>query len=84
MSPYRRRQPADAAAKLELLTAAMIRHREESDAATRRLAERILACRQAGATWGEIGDRLGMTKQGARAHWDSYLRQTFGSPPTAP
>jgi hypothetical protein len=84
MSPYRRRLPVDAAAQLERLTTAMDRYREESDALTRRLGQQILACREAGATWGEIGERLGMTKQGARAHWDSYLQQTFGSPPSTP
>lgn len=79
MSPYRRRLSSATSTELERLTAALVRYQKATDELTRTLAAQILACRQAGATWGEVGERLGMTKQGARAHWDGYLRETFGA-----
>jgi hypothetical protein len=40
-------------------------------ALNRELADEVMACRRAGATWGEIGERLGMTKQAAQKRWGS-------------
>ncbi len=74
MSAYRRTIPAEAAGELERLSAVLENYRLRSAALARELAEQIHACLHAGATWGEVGERLGMTKQGARDHWGRYIQ----------
>ncbi len=74
MSPYRRKVPAEAAAELERLAAALEDYRRRSAELAHELAEQIHTCLHAGATWGEVGERLGMTKQGAREHWGHYIQ----------
>lgn len=66
---YRRTTPAAAAQSLEVLVDDLEHYREESRRLTRELGESIASCVRRGATWGEIGEVLGMTKQAARAHW---------------
>lgn len=73
MSPYRRSVPVEAAAELELLDGALVEYRRLSEQAARALADQIGACLDVGATWGEVGARLGMSKQGARAHWQATV-----------
>lgn len=73
---YRRRTPDAAAQSLEVLVDDLERYREESRRLTRELGESIAECIRRGATWGEVGDVLGMTKQAARAHWRWVLDES--------
>jgi len=90
MSPYRRQTPPEATETLDQLSVVLEHFRLRSAELTRELAEQIYACLHAGATWGEVGERLGMTKQGARDHWGHYVqgmmdeRITSAKPPPGP
>ncbi|MFI5490677.1 hypothetical protein [Micromonospora echinaurantiaca] len=57
----------------------MERYESGLQALNQGLADEILACRLAGATWSEIGERLGMTKQGAQKRWGGSLREIRSS-----
>jgi hypothetical protein len=74
MSPYQRKLPPEAKEALDQLSAGLADYRLRSAELARQLAEQIHACLHAGATWGEVGERLGMTKQGARDHWGRYIQ----------
>jgi hypothetical protein len=41
-----------------------------ADQAERQLGLAALAARQAGATWAQIGDALGLTRQAAQQRWE--------------
>jgi hypothetical protein len=90
MSPYRRKTPPEATQALDQLNEVLDHFRRRSAELARELAEQIHACLHAGATWGEVGERLGMTKQGARDHWGPYIqgmmdeRITSSAPPAGP
>lgn len=90
MSPYRRKTPPEAAQALDQLNEVLEHYRRRSAELARELAEQIHACLHAGATWGEVGERIGMTKQGARDHWGPYIqgmmdeRITSSAPPAGP
>ena len=73
MSPYRRQLPAEAASTLDQLSGAVEVYRAETQRLADQLAVAVVACIEAGATWGEVGRRLGISKQAARAHWARYL-----------
>jgi hypothetical protein len=73
MSPYQRHTPSGAQAALDELTLAKAEYLRRTTETARDLLLAIKACLDSGATWGEVGRRLGMTKQGARAHWGPYL-----------
>jgi predicted ArsR family transcriptional regulator len=75
MSPYKRATPPEAQATLDELTLALAEYLRKTTETARDLLLAIRACLDAGATWGEVGKRLGLTKQGARAHWGPYLDQ---------
>jgi hypothetical protein len=75
MSPYQRRTPPEAEAALDDLTLARAEYLRRTTETARDLLTAIRACLDAGATWGEVGRQLGMTKQAARAHWGPYLDQ---------
>jgi len=75
MSPYRRNTPPEAETALERLAAALQVYRSESERLAVEFAEAVGACIDAGATWGEVGQQIGITKQAARAHWAPYLEQ---------
>ena len=90
MSPYRRKTPPEATEALDELAVVLEHYRLCSAELAHELAEQIHACLHAGATWGEVGERLGMTKQGARDHWGPYIRGmmderlTSSKPPSGP
>ncbi|HUA31376.1 MAG TPA: hypothetical protein VMC03_21010 [Streptosporangiaceae bacterium] len=73
MSPYKRRTPPEAQAALDKLTLAKAAYLRRTIEIARDLLLAIRDCLDCGATWGEVGDRLGMSKQGARAHWGPHL-----------
>ena len=75
MSPYQRHTPAEAQAALDELTLAKAEYLRRTTETAAGLLIAIKTCLDSGATWGEVGKRLGMTKQGARAHWGPYLDQ---------
>lgn len=62
------------------------------DAARRSLADEVERARHAGASWSEIGQALGMTRQGAfqrfgtvrQGHHEPGLEGGHGRPPSAP
>jgi hypothetical protein len=58
-----------AGSHLARLTAAMTRYEAGVRALNRELADEVMTCRRAGATWSQIGERLGMTKQAAQKRW---------------
>lgn len=70
-APTSRREHSGVTGPLTRLTAAMARLETGLRALNRELADEVMACRRAGATWGEIGERLGMTKQAAQKRWGS-------------
>ena len=74
MSPYKRHTPAEAVAALDQLGVALQEYRRRSDEIARDLAEAVHVALHAGATWGEVGARLDMSKQAARQHWSSYIQ----------
>ena len=80
MSPYRRRLPAEAASTLDQLSEAVELYRAETQRLADQLAVAAVACIEAGATWGEVGRRLGISKQAARAHWARYLDRNQPEP----
>lgn len=89
MSPYQRHTPAEAQAALDELTLAKAEYLRRTTETARDLLIAIRACLDSGATWGEVGRRLDMTKQGARAHWGPYLDQMIAEqarkePPAGP
>ena len=94
MSPYQRHTPPEADAALQELTLALAEYLRRTAETARELLIAIKACLDAGATWGEVGGQLGMSKQAARAHWGPYLDQmiaeqarqerTAGAPPEPP
>jgi hypothetical protein len=67
--------PPDAQAALDELEEVLIKWRIANDAASMQMAMAIAACLDVGATWGDVGARLGITKQGARAHWSPYVQR---------
>src|ERR1022692_263701 len=69
MNAYRRHTPPGAEAELARLDAALEQYRRRTQEIAREFAVAVGACIEAGATWGEVGERIGMTKQGARDHW---------------
>src|SRR5579875_1640068 len=73
MSTYRRHVPHEAAAALDRLSTAVERYRSESQRLADEFGVAVCECVEAGATWGEVGQRLGISKQAARAHWAPYL-----------
>ena len=73
MSPYKRRTPPQAEAALDELTLARAEYLRRTVETARDLLLAIRACLDSGATWGEVGQRLGISKQAARAHWGPYL-----------
>jgi hypothetical protein len=75
MSPYQRHTPAEAEAALQELTLALAEYLRRTAETAAGLLTAIRACLDSGATWGEVGKRLGMSKQAARAHWGPYLDQ---------
>jgi len=75
MSPYKRHTPPEAEAALDELTLAKAEYLRRTIEIARDLLIAIRACLDAGATWGEVGKRLGMSKQAARAHWGPHLDQ---------
>jgi hypothetical protein len=75
MSPYQRHTPPDAEAALDELTLAKAEYLRRTFEIAGDLLMAIRACLDAGATWGEVGKRLGMSKQAARAHWGPHLDQ---------
>lgn len=75
MSPYQRHTPPEAEAALQELTLALAEYLRRTAETARELLIAIRACLDSGATWGEVGKRLGMSKQAARAHWGPYLDQ---------
>ena len=75
MNAYRRHTPPAAEAELARLDAALEHYRRRTDEIAREFAVAVGACIEAGATWGEVGERLGMTKQGARDHWAGLIRE---------
>jgi hypothetical protein len=75
MSPYQRHTPPEAEAALGELTLAMAEYLRRTTETARDLLIAIRACLDSGATWGEVGQRLGISKQAARAHWGPYLDQ---------
>jgi hypothetical protein len=94
MSPYQRHTPPEAEAALQELTLALAEYLRRTAETARELLVAIKACLDAGATWGEVGRQLGMSKQAARAHWGPYLDQMIaeqarqgraaGAPPEPP
>jgi len=79
MSPYKRRTPPGAETALDELTLAKAEYLRRTIEIAGDLLLAIRACLDAGATWGEVGDRLGMSKQGARAHWGPHLDQLIAA-----
>jgi hypothetical protein len=75
MSPYKRHTPPGAEAALQELTLALAEYLRRTAETAKDLLLAIKACLDSGATWGEVGKRLGMSKQAARAHWGPYLDQ---------
>jgi predicted ArsR family transcriptional regulator len=75
MSPYERHTPPGAEAALQELTLALAEYLRRTAETAKDLLLAIKACLDSGATWGEVGKRLGMSKQAARAHWGPYLDQ---------
>ena len=75
MNAYRRHTPPGAAAELARLDAALEHYRHRTQEIAREFAVAVGACIEAGATWGEVGERIGMTKQGARDHWAGFIRE---------
>jgi hypothetical protein len=75
MSAYRRRTPDEAQSALDQLALSQAEYLRKTTETARELLLAIRACLDAGATWGEVGERLGMTKQGARSHWGPYLHR---------
>jgi predicted ArsR family transcriptional regulator len=75
MSPYKRHTPPEAEAALSELTLAHAEYLRRTIETARDLLLAIQACLDSGATWGEVGKRLGISKQAARAHWGPYLDQ---------
>ena len=75
MSPYKRHTPPQAEAALQELTLALAEYLRRTAEIAGDLLSAIRACLDSGATWGEVGKRLGMSKQAARAHWGPYLDQ---------
>jgi hypothetical protein len=75
MSPYQRHTPPEAEAALDELTLAKAEYLRRTFEIAGYLLMAIRACLDAGATWGEVGKRLGMSKQAARAHWGPHLDQ---------
>ncbi|MEU8819486.1 hypothetical protein [Actinoplanes sp. NPDC048796] len=67
--PSPRRRASTATTPLARLTAASARYEIALDRLNRELADEVRACRRAGATWGEIGGCLGVTKQAAQKRW---------------
>lgn len=80
MCPYRRHTPPEAETALERLAAALQVYRSESERLAVEFAEAVRACIDAGATWGEVGQQIGITKQAARAHWAPYLERDMTPP----
>jgi hypothetical protein len=86
MNAYRRHTPPAAERELARLEAALELYRRRTEEIGRDLGVAVGACIKAGATWGEVGRRLGMTKQGAREHWAGFVTElpageTAGQPP---
>ncbi len=75
MSPYRRRTPSEAADELHGLAGALETYRAEADRSSAKLGKKVASCIRAGATWAEVGERMGMSKQGARSHWLTYVEE---------
>lgn len=75
MNAYRRHTPPVAERELARLEAALELYRRRTEEIGRDLGVAVGACIEAGATWGEVGRRLGMTKQGAREHWASFVSE---------
>jgi cytochrome c-type biogenesis protein CcmH/NrfG len=75
MNAYRRHTPPAAEAELARLDAALEHYRHRTQEIAREFAVAVGACIEAGATWGEVGERIGMTKQGARDHWTSFIKE---------
>jgi hypothetical protein len=75
MSPFRRKTPDRAAVALKQLTEAVDTYRAETERIARELAMAACRCVEAGATWREVGERLGISKQAARAHWAPFLEE---------
>jgi hypothetical protein len=72
MSPYRRHTPLEAETALRRLAVALQVYRSETERLAIELGEAVRVCIEAGATWGEVGRQIGITKQAARAHWAPY------------
>jgi hypothetical protein len=75
MSPYKRHTPPEAEAALQELNLALAEYLRRTAETAAGLLTAIKACLDSGATWGEVGKQLGMSKQAARAHWGPYLDQ---------
>ena len=75
MSPYQRHTPPEAEAALDDLVLAKAEYLRRTVEIAQDLLVAIRACLDAGATWGEVGKKLGMSKQAARAHWSPHLDQ---------
>jgi hypothetical protein len=73
MSPYRRYTPSEAEAALKRLERELAVYRSETERLAQKFAAAVGECLEAEATWGEVGQVLGMTKQAARAYWAPYL-----------
>lgn len=77
--PTSRQEHSGVTGPLARLTAASARYETGLRALSRELADEVMACRRAGATWGEIGERLGMTKQAAQKRWGRHVQDPPGS-----
>src|ERR1022692_2883083 len=80
MNAYRRHTPPAAEAELARLDVALEHYRHRTQEIAREFAVAVGACIEAGATWGEVGERLGMTKQGARDHWAGFIKEIAAGP----
>lgn len=75
MSPYRRHTPPAAAEALDRLAVALQTYRAETQRIADQLAAAVVECIGFGATWGEVGKRLEISKQAAREHWGPYVER---------
>lgn len=66
--------PASTGDALDAALEALGRSCTEVRAATQRLEDAVLAARSAGATWAQIGDAAGVTRQAAHERWGHQPR----------
>ena len=69
-------EPAAPAAYVDLVVAASL----VSDQAASCLGDWVAAARRAGLSWSDVGDALGMSRQGAQQRWGARLGDTSEEP----